>query len=479
MSTGKRIVKNSVVLYISHILSKLINLALVIILTRMLGTKGYGIYNFAFAFVILFMVLGNMGLNSLLTRDIARKKTDINQYLGSSIPLIIYLSVIIVIMINVIVFFTHWTETQKLAISIFSIYLVFDNFSRHFISVFRAFEKMEYEALTNLSERTLMLAITIFMWRTNHGLILLLWSYVFIEFFKALIAFIFLRRFFQKIVWRWMHPETLTFLKSAYPFALMSIFGTVSGRIDTIMIKIFHTDQLVGLYNAGHKLIESITFIPENFAMALFPAFSILYLSQKKKFKITFDRSFLFITILAFPIAAGLFILAPQIIDLLFEPEFSQSAIALRWLAIALGLIFFKLLFSTTLNAIEKQNLVAAITGISMLVNVALNYFLIPEYEILGASLATIISEFTAVILVTVAAFKIMESKIQFGSLLKTMLATGGMALFLLYFKNWNVFILISIATIFYFILIFLFRAISMADIRLFIDLYREKWQSR
>ena len=476
MNTGKRIVKNSLVLYLSHLFSKLINLALVIILTRMLGTDGFGIYNFAFAFVILFMVLGNMGLNSLLTRDIARSKAEINRYLGSSIPLIIYLSVFIILLINGITQITHWTAVQKMAIGIFSFYLVFDSLSRHFIAVFRAFEKMEYEAITNLSERTIMLAVTVVMWTTHQGLIPLLMSYVIIQMLKALIAFLFMRRFFQKIEWHWAHPQTFTLLKAAYPFALMAIFGTISGRIDTIMLKIFHTDQMVGLYNAAHKLIESLQFIPENFVMALFPAFSVLYFSEKQKFNSTFSRAFQFITILAFPIATGLYLLAPQIIHLLFEPEFSRAAVALRWLGIALGIIFFKFLFSTSLNAIGKQHLVAAITGISMLVNVVLNYILIPKYDLLGASLATIASEFSAVMLVMFTALKMAETRLPVGIISKAIAASAGMALFLIFFHGWNVIVLALAGSIVYFILIFLLRGITFVEIQSFIRQYRKNW---
>jgi len=256
----------------------------------------------------------------------------------------------------------------------------------------------------------------------------------------------------------------------------MAIFGTISGRIDTIMLKIFHTDQMVGLYNAAHKLIESLQFIPENFVMALFPAFSVLYLSQKAKYNSTFARALQFMTILAFPIATGLYLLAPQIIHLLFEPEFSRAAVALRWLGIALGIIFFKFLFSTSLNAIGKQHLVAAITGISMLVNVVLNYILIPKYDLLGASLATIASEFSAVMLVMFTALKMAETRLPLGIISKAIAASAGMALFLIFFHGWNVIVLALAGSIVYFVLIFLLRGITFGEIQSFIRQYRKNW---
>lgn len=475
MNVSQRIIKNSIILNTSHVISKLINLALILVFTRMLGTEGFGIYNFSYAYVIIFMVLANLGINTLLTREIARNKSQINLFLGKSIPLLIILSVIVLFVINISISFIRWDTTTKLAIRIFSLFLVFDNFSRHFIAVFRAFEKMEYEAFTNLIEKSLMLLVSLILWQLGHGLTTLLWSFVIIEFLKTFSAYLFMKRFFEKISWHWFNIESFKILKEAYPFALIVIFLTVSGRIDTIMLKIFHGDQMVGLYNAAHKLIESLFFIPENICLALFPALSVLSLSKEKNFQKVMHHASTVLTLTAIPIGFGIFILAPQIIELLFEPEFSLASIPLRWLAIALSLIFIKYLYATTLNAIGKQHIFAIIAAISMIINCLLNYILIPPYDLLGASIATIISEILSVVWVIYYVTYYTQHKIPLAVFLKSLIASITMGLFLIQFHHWHIIILIAIAIILYLSILLILRTHTNIEFQYLINIIRRK----
>ncbi len=479
MTSAHRIIRNSAILFSSHVFTKLLNLALVLVLTRMLGSAGFGVYTFAFAFVIMFMVLANLGINSLLTRDVAREKSRVNEFLGYSLPLLLILSLVVVGGINVFLFVLPFDAQSIAAVRIFSLYLFFDNFSRHFIAVFRAFERMEFEAYTNLSERFIMLAVTLIFWRLGLGLIPLLWGFVGVEFLKMAISFYFLRRFFQQLHFRWFGPETRRMIQQAYPFALMIIFGTVAGRIDTVMLKIFHTNQMVGYYNAAHKLIESLTFIPENIVIALFPALSVLFVQDRSQFRNIFQRTFQYILMLALPLAAGLFLLARPIMQLLFEPEYLAGTIALRWLAVALGFTFLKYHFMITLNSVGKQHRFAAIAAVSMLINVGLNAWWIPRHGLLGASLATVVSEASAVVL----SFLLVQAYFQPGWLsglvFRNLLAALGMAGALLLVGSANLFLLIALAASVYLALVFLLRVFTRDDVNYFLSLVQQKIGNR
>ncbi len=479
MTSAHRIIRNSAILFASHLFTKLLNLALVLVLTRMLGSGGFGVYTFAFAFVIMFMVLANLGINSLLTRDVAREKSRVNEFLGHSIPLLLTLSLLVVSGINFLLFFLPFDALSITAVRIFSLYIFFDNFSRHFISVFRAFERMEFEAYTNLLERFIMLAVALLFWKFGLGLLPLLWGFVLVEFLKMTISFLFLRRFFQRLRFHWFGPKTHQILQQAYPFALMIIFGTVTGRIDTVMLKIFHGNQMVGYYNAAHKLIESLTFIPENIVIALFPALSVLFVEDLVQFRKIFQRTFQYILMIALPLAAALFLLARPIMQLLFRPEYLAGTIALRWLAVALGFIFLKYHFMITLNSVGKQHRFAAIAAISMVINVLLNWWWIPRHGLFGASLATVASEASAVALSFVLVRGYFQRTWFTGIVLKSLLATLGMVGVLLLPVPVNRLLLAGLAGGVYLGLIVLLGLFTREDLAYFKDLVRQKIQSR
>ncbi len=475
---NQRIVKNTLVLFLSQILTKLINFGLVLILTRMLTSAEFGTFSFALAFVALFMIFANLGLNSLLTRDIARNKARINEFLGTSIPLVTLLSGLVLLFLNGLVGFFHWEASVIRAIRIFSIYLVFDNFSRHFISVFRAFEKMEFETLVNLFERLAMLLVSLLLWKLRAHLTTLLWSFTAIEFLKALVAFLFMRRFFQRIHWRWFNAATWGILKLSYPFALMYLFATISGRIDTVMLKIFHGESMVAYYSVARKLVESLTFIPENLVMALFPALSALFISEMERFRRTFRQSFLFLLWISLPIGVALALLARPIIQWLFTPEYLVNVPVLRWLSIALIFIFLKMHLMIVLNATGKQHRFAVIAAISMLVNVVLNYLLIPPYDLIGAGIATLISEIVAVIL---SVWELRSLQVPFPSLSelgKIGISTGGMALgILLITRSPGLVVKVVLGAAVYLGLSFAFRLLRWEHLVMLLEMVKRRFR--
>ena len=77
----------------------------------------------------------------------------------------------------------------------------------------------------------------------------------------------------------------------------------------------------------------------------MFPALSVLFVSDPEKFQQTFERILQYMLIIAIPVMVGANVLADRFINLLFEPEFARAYLALQWLAVWLGLLFLKFTF--------------------------------------------------------------------------------------------------------------------------------------
>lgn len=475
MSVTQRIIKNTLVLFGSHILTKLLNFALLIILTRMLGSSGFGLYSFALAYVMLFMLLTHLGVNTLLVREIAKNKTAAPDMIGATVPMVALFSGFTLILLNGIAWAAQWPQQDRLVIFIFGIYLFFDSWSRYLISVYRAYERMEFEALVNVSEKTGLLLVAIFTWLSGADMLWLFWAFAAVQFFKASFAFYLAKKFFLAFPIKWNFERVKVILRESYPFALSGIFFTISSRIDIVMLKFFYSDSAAGIYSVARRLINTLIFIPENVAYALFPALSILYVSRKLQFEKTFQRSFHYLTIIAIPLVAGLFILAPQIISLLFEPEFARASIALRLLTVSLAIMFVNYGFVATLSSIGKQHLVSLYMGIAMIINVALNYLLIPKYEILGACYATIISDLVTVLLVLFSMRKILQlPKFSFEGL-RVLLAGAGIFILIYFMRHWHLAMVIGLSAVVYLLLLFILKIVSREDIKIVQQFFRDR----
>src|SRR3989338_2707807 len=71
-----RIVRNMFWLLVADVVEKLLAFLLVVLVTRSLGSIGYGKYSFAFAFVVVFSILANMGLVTYLLKEVSKLRGD-------------------------------------------------------------------------------------------------------------------------------------------------------------------------------------------------------------------------------------------------------------------------------------------------------------------------------------------------------------------------------------------------------------------
>jgi O-antigen/teichoic acid export membrane protein len=334
---------------------------------------------------------------------------------------------------------------------------------------------MEFEAVINVCERVGLIAAAIHVWATIPDLELLIILFASVQFLKSGLAYFLIRKNFLLIQPKLDFKKAYAILKESYPFALTGVFFTISSRIDIIMLKFFHSDSAAGIYSVARKLIESLFFIPENVAYALFPALSVLYVSQKELFRKTFQRSFHYLMLIAIPVVIIIFFLSPHIVNLLFEPEFARASIALRWLVISLGIMFLNYLFIATLSSIGKQHLISLYTGLAMIINVILNYALIPKFEIVGACMATVLSETITVILVIVTIKKLIQlPKFSFTNL-KALFSGALIAVFIYLFGNWNLILVIILSGLIYLFLLVILKVLSKEDMEQLAQYIRSK----
>jgi len=91
----KRAAKNSLGLITSQFLSKLLGFAAFVFLARYLSENEFGVFNYAFAFWAILASVIEGGFGSYVTREVARNKEKVNQYLTSIIIVKIFIAIII------------------------------------------------------------------------------------------------------------------------------------------------------------------------------------------------------------------------------------------------------------------------------------------------------------------------------------------------------------------------------------------------
>ena len=473
MNTVQRIAKNTTALFAAQFVVSILGLILTIFIARSLGAVIFGKYSFALAFTAIFAVFSDLGYNTLLIREVARDKSQASKYLNNVLCMRALLSFVIFALIVITINVMDYPADTKNVIYLFGIYTLIVSFSAVFKVTFRAFEKMEYEAGITIFTNIIRVSLGLLVLFLGYGLIELAWVFLFSGIFEFLISHLVCEKRFVKPKIELDFDFWKNTIKVALPLSMLSIFGLIYVRIDTIMLSMMKGDAVVGWYNAAYGLVLGFMPIPSLFLNAIFPLMSRYFVSSQDSLKVAYEKASKFLLILGLPLAVGITLLADRIILLLYGQQFYPSIIALQILAWALLLRF---LFAPTGNVLvstNKQNQMATVAGMGALLNVILNLILIPPLSYVGAAIATIITE---IFILGIYFYMVSKSihKLPLSNLIaKPLIACLVMGLFIYFCAAMNLLLIISLSIIFYFTILYLIGGFSKDDIDLIRQIFK------
>lgn len=467
MSTARRIAKNTGVMFISQITTYVLSFLYLMYSARYLGTAGYGVLSFGLAFAAIAGIFMDVGLSPLLVREIARDKSLLPEYVQNITTIKIFLALVTLVSSIVIVYSLNYSQEVIKVVFFATLFYVFSSFSSMFYSVFQAHEQMEYPSFGLALNSALLLGGTLYAVSHNFNVL----GFAILFFIVSLITFIYAlivtgwKYVFPKISINWDFCKLL--IKEALPLSFALIFTTIAFRIDTVIISLIKGTTAVGIYTAAYRLMEVLIFVPAVFTSAIYPVFSNYHVSSQESLKISYKKSFKYLSLIGLPISVGTTLLADKIILLLYGSQFTQSIIALKILIWTVPFIFLTYTFGILMISINKQQLYLKIILVSMIINIILNIIFIPSLSYIGASYITIITEVTSFVLffyfLSQYICKIPLQRI----VIKPAIASLIMGLFIM-LVNINIFILVPMATIVYLASLILLKTFSEDDIKIF-----------
>ncbi|MDP2855924.1 MAG: flippase [bacterium] len=391
LSPKQTVLKNSFWLAVAEGVSRLLKLILIIYVARVLGATEYGKFNFALAFVALFAIFADLGLSSITTRELSRDKEREKEFSSLfSLKIILSLGTLILILIGS--FFISPDSLLRKVIWILALYTLISSFSEIVYAFFRARQKMEYEALTKILQAVLVTVVGFFVILNFPSIQNLSFSYL----LASVAALIFILFFFHFKVYplslSWDKTIWKNFLAMSWPLALAGIFGTIYSQTDSVMMGYWGQITQTGWYNAAYKII-GVTLIPAGLiSTSFFPAFSLAFKESKERLQKIWDYFMNVMVILAVPLVVGGFILAPRIIDVVYDPNYFPAIFAFQILILMAGISFLANPFGQILIVANQQKKLFWVIFYGALLNVILNLILIPKYSLYGAALATVIA---------------------------------------------------------------------------------------
>jgi O-antigen/teichoic acid export membrane protein len=396
MSLGKKIAINSLVQIIGKVLSVAVGLATMKILTNTLGVSSFGDYTLIIAFLSIFSVIADLGLNVMLTTEISHDDNfKIQKAISNILSFRIISSIIIIGILGALVaFISPYKMDIKILIIIGSFGMIITSITQVLGGLFQKLLKTQVLVIGEILSKIIFLVVVIvlllFFQVSLLGIII---GFVLAAFIQSIYIFINSKKYiklslsFDFTYWKYIFKESL-------PLFIIMSFNLMYYKIDTIMLSIIQGPEAVGMYGVSYKVFEMLLVFPGMFVGLLLPLFTKYYHKDKKIFQHIVDKGFNTMLGLGIPVVVAGILLSQRIIELISSKDYIQSKFTLQLLFISFGVTLISFLMSHILIGSGKKNKIMIISILGAIFNIIINLFLIPRYSYTGAAIATVITEF-------------------------------------------------------------------------------------
>jgi len=407
-SATKRIAKNFSWLFSGEIISKGFMFFVFIYLARSLGAVAFGLLNFALAFLMYLNLIVDFGLSMYGKREIAKDRDKTSQIAINVFSIKFLLAFVVFVVAMLIVLLA--VDSLELKLLFIGTFLLVFYHALEAGWVFQGMEKMEFSGLIRMTYTGLSLALILFFIKSAADLV----KVPYLMFISGItVACVFLYIFFKYFAsFKLKHfspSQWKQLLFGAIPLGFSAVFVQIYYNMDTIMIGIMKTPEMVGLYNAAYRLFLGIMLLLGLWQATAFPVITRRLNTNKEK-AIKFLRRYLKLALLVcIPIVFLTTLISPLIIRVFFGYNYLGASIALQILIWNMIAIAISGTYGTlVLIPIGKTKEVLWAVGSGALINIILNFILIPPYGLIGAAAATLITEIIVAVILFFFAYKLL-----------------------------------------------------------------------
>jgi O-antigen/teichoic acid export membrane protein len=424
MGRGQKLVSDAFLVFVIGILANVIGYFIRMILSRQLTLQEFGIFYSVFTFILFFSMFRDFGLSQSLSKFIpqflVRREFGKLKY---SIKFVFLVNLIVSSIILVILLFLSdflsvnyfKNELAKPLLIILGIYFVLHSIYTVFISIFIGFQKSKLYSL-DLFLVNLFVFLGLFIF-SSLGVFSPAVSYLLATIVGIIIYSFLLFRFINFIKNKERISGRLKFdlLKYGFPLMFATIGFMIIAQLDTLILIYFRTIEEVGIYNVVLPTAMLLITLGSSLALAMLPLISEVWSSKKYNeaknlIKNVYQKAFILIV----PAGFVLLSFSEFILDVLFGSKFIVGSTALKVLSIG-GIFFsFAVVNNNILAATGNPKKVTITILVAALINLILNFALIPYYGIVGSALATTFSYLFVLILSTYFTVKVIGMKIPF-----------------------------------------------------------------
>ncbi|MEM6802786.1 MAG: flippase [Bacteroidota bacterium] len=360
---------------------------------RYLGPDQLGVLSLSQSLVGFVYIFCQLGINSVLTRELVKYPEKTNELLGSSVFLMSLGMIFSWGLLAVILFFFEKAANSTNLVIVLAggyIFQIFDIVRLKFEAKVESYRLVKLKLL----QAVIVGAFKIGLIWIGAPLIWFAVAYVLEHFILALWYILKYQQFMGKLKdWKIDLGIAKGLLRDSWPFILSSLAIVVYMKSDQLMIKYFLDDKANGFYATALKLSEMWYFFPALIVDALYPAILNAKKVDQDLYEERMGNLLTGMFLLGLSIAVFINLFGPWILEFMYGSEFNDSKPVLIIHIWSILFAYLGVAGSKWLLTEDLQKHTFYRTTLGAVINVGLNILWIPRYGIIGAAWATLIAQ--------------------------------------------------------------------------------------
>jgi len=397
-----RPIDNASYLAAASLVAKAFSFLLMLYANRVLGPRLLGNYGIVLSFVGLFGVATDLGLSTLVVRDVTADRTLAVRYISNVVVLRVVISIAAIV---VIVLLSQFVVSPALrgAVFVYALALVPLAITSTLQLVYQFAEQLQYSAILNVITSALTAALSALVLFNGHHVLGLVAVFSIVTLIGALtMAWILYTRFLPlrlELDLRWWP----LLIRSAVPFATMTVLNVVYNYADRQILQVIsHCNTAVsnigcvpvGEYSAAYRPLDVLVAIfVGNINAATLPAFARVATESRLASVRLLRSAITLVAVCSVPMAVLGTFFASEVLHVIAGRQFLDATPALAILVWTFPCVLIVGMLYASLYAHGQQRVVAIAFAITLVVNVVGNILLIPHFSYMASAVLTVVSE--------------------------------------------------------------------------------------
>lgn len=362
-------------------------------ISRVLGSVGYGKYSFSYSVTNYFILLAALGIYTYAIREGAKIREDkkkLNKFCSQVFSINVCSAVISLLLLSMMAIFLPKFSGYNAYIFIQSTAIIMTVIGTDWVN--GIFEDYFYITVRYIAVQCVCL-IAMFVFVREPGDVI---PYCIISVLATnggnLINVFYVRKYakirftFDMDLKRHLMPLLILFVNS--------IAISIYVNSDITMLGFFESDTQVGVYSFASKIYNLLKQLINAVIVVSVPRISYIIKNRPEEYRKFLNRIFSGLNVVLLPIVIGMFFMSDSMILIAGGEQYISGDTSLKILSAATLFAIYASLFTNCVLIVNRQEkFCLKATIVSAIVNVGLNFILMPSLGMIGAAITTVIAE--------------------------------------------------------------------------------------